>query len=122
MAYSDNAEIFGNDGRGEEGDLKALKEARKRQPSAYSSLCDWVAHLAARVGWRVEREMLRLPSTRNLGIVGRGSVGGGMGVQGREMGLEERRERGLEIVRAEGADGRVWVECAKGLGGGKAGH
>ncbi|MCJ1358438.1 MAG: tRNA(Ser) Um(44) 2'-O-methyltransferase [Icmadophila ericetorum] len=56
----------------ESGDLKALSQAaRSKQPSAYSSLCDWVSHLASEVGYIPEREMLRIPSTRNVGIVGR---------------------------------------------------
>ena len=54
------------------GDLRSLAPAaRAKQPSAYSSLCDWVSHLATEVGYVVEREMLRIPSTRNVGIVGR---------------------------------------------------
>jgi tRNASer (uridine44-2'-O)-methyltransferase len=58
--------------RPEAGDLKALSPAaRAKQPSAYSSLCDWVAHLASEVGYVVEREALRIPSTRNVGILGR---------------------------------------------------
>lgn len=56
----------------ESGDLKALSQvARSKQPSAYSSLCDWVSHLASEVGYIPEREMLRIPSTRNVGIIGR---------------------------------------------------
>ncbi|MCJ1437499.1 tRNA(Ser) Um(44) 2'-O-methyltransferase [Xylographa pallens] len=54
------------------GDLHSLAPAaRAKQPSAYSSLCDWVSHLSTEVGYVVEREMLRIPSTRNVGIVGR---------------------------------------------------
>ena len=54
------------------GDLCTLAPAaRAKQHSAYSSLCDWVSHLSTEVGYVVEREMLRIPSTRNVGIVGR---------------------------------------------------
>ena len=54
------------------GDLHSLAPAaRAKQPSAYSSLCDWVCHLSTEAGYVVEREMLRIPSTRNVGIVGR---------------------------------------------------
>ena len=54
------------------GDLRSLAPAiRAKQPSAYSSLCDWVSHLSIEVGYVVEREMLRIPSTRNVGIIGR---------------------------------------------------
>ncbi|MCJ1413175.1 tRNA(Ser) Um(44) 2'-O-methyltransferase [Ptychographa xylographoides] len=59
------------------GDLKALApKARAKQPSAYSSLCDWVGYLATEVGYVVEKEMLRIPSTRNVGIVGRFFISG----------------------------------------------
>ncbi|TPX14458.1 uncharacterized protein E0L32_005422 [Thyridium curvatum] len=39
--------------------------------SAYASLTEWVADIAADCGWVVEREMLRIPSTRNAALVGR---------------------------------------------------
>jgi tRNASer (uridine44-2'-O)-methyltransferase len=39
--------------------------------SAYNSLCEWVAQIAGDCGWVVEREMLRIPSTRNVAFVGR---------------------------------------------------
>ena len=56
----------------ESGDLNALSpSSRAKQPSAYSSLCDWVSHLASSVDYVVEHEILRIPSTRNVGIVGR---------------------------------------------------
>ena len=94
-------------------------KARKKQKSAYSSLCDWVSHLAGRVGYEVEREWLRLPSTRNMGIVGRRMR---EGLEGE--GLEERRRRVADIVAGEGADGMVWVKRARGLmsGSGGEGH
>ncbi|KAL9136350.1 MAG: hypothetical protein Q9175_002449 [Cornicularia normoerica] len=117
IAYPDNEEIFG--GGPEQGDLKHLNaKARAKQPSAYSSLCDWVAHLAARVGYRVEREMLRMPSTRNVGIVGRVMM-----PDFKENRLDARREQVSEIVTNEKADGAQWVERARGLMRGKgSGH
>lgn len=117
IACPDNEEIFGQ-GPGQ-GDLKDLNaKARAKQPSAYSSLCDWVAHLAARVGYRVEREILRMPSTRNVGIVGRAVM-----AEFEEETLNTRRERVGEIVVNEKADGAQWVERARGLMKGKAsGH
>lgn len=117
IACPDNAEIFGQGPEG--GDLNDLSpKSRSKQPSAYSSLCDWVAHLAARVGYKVEREMLRLPSTRNVGLVGRTMM------QGYEdETLEERRGRVGEIAGKENADGVLWVERAQGLiGGNDCGH
>lgn len=117
IACPDNDEIFGQGP--EQGDLKDLNaKARAKQPSAYSSLCDWVAHLAARVGYKVEREMLRMPSTRNVGIIGRAMM-----PDFQEETLETRRERVREIVLNEKADGAQWVERARGLMSGKgSGH
>jgi len=40
-------------------------------PSAYASLCAYVCSLAEEAGYATEREMLRIPSTRNAAIVGR---------------------------------------------------
>ena len=104
------------------GDLNALApHARAKQPSAYASLCDWIAHLATKVGYDVEREMLRLPSTRNMGIVGRAPAApprGSMGEDDIET-SEARMEQVKRIAIAEKADGAAWVERARGLVGGK---
>ena len=109
IACPDNEEIFGQGP--EQGDLKDLNvKARAKQPSAYSSLCDWVAHLAARVGYRVEREMLRMPSTRNVGIVGRAMMQGF-----EDETVDTRRERVSEIVMNEKAVGAQWVARVRGL-------
>ena len=117
IASSDNAEIFGQGP--EQGDLKDLNtKARAKQPSAYSSLCDWVAYLAARVGYNVEKEMLRLPSTRNVGIVGRSLM-----PDFEHEVVDAKRQRVIEITTKEKADGALWVERARGLAGGKdSGH
>lgn len=117
IARSDNEEIYGQGP--EQGDLNDLKaKARAKQPSAYSSLCDWVAHLAARVGYKVEREMLRMPSTRNVGIVGRAMM-----LEFNDEVLDTRRGRVSEIVMNEKADGALWVERARSLMSGKgSGH
>jgi len=40
-------------------------------PSTYGSLVEWVADIAADCGWDVERETLRIPSTRNRALIGR---------------------------------------------------
>ena len=37
----------------------------------YGLYCEWICEITRRMGWTVEREMLRIPSTRNVGIVGR---------------------------------------------------
>ncbi|KAI1779014.1 DUF1613-domain-containing protein [Hypoxylon cercidicola] len=46
-------------------------KAQKKPPSAYSSLVQWVTSIARDCGWEVETEMLRIPSTRNVGLIGR---------------------------------------------------
>jgi tRNASer (uridine44-2'-O)-methyltransferase len=52
------------------GSLARPKNSPK-QPSAYQSLTTYVTHLAEELGFKVQREMLRIPSTRNAAIVGR---------------------------------------------------
>lgn len=54
----------------ETGSLKRT-EAQKKMPSAYSSLCSYVTALAQEVNYVPEREVLRIPSTRNQCIIGR---------------------------------------------------
>lgn len=39
--------------------------------SAFASLCAWVSNIARDCGWEVEKEMLRIPSTRNTALIGR---------------------------------------------------
>jgi tRNASer (uridine44-2'-O)-methyltransferase len=39
--------------------------------SAYASLVTWVSKVAEECGWDIEKEMLRIPSTRNTGLLGR---------------------------------------------------
>ena len=93
------------------GDLKSLSiKARAKQPSAYSSLCDWVSHLASEVGYEVEREMLRIPSTRNVGIVGRN-----LKPTSKNETWESKTDRVRRIASKEKADGAVWVDRARAL-------
>lgn len=42
-----------------------------KSTSAYASLVAWVSTLAKECGWEVEKEMLRIPSTRNAALIGR---------------------------------------------------
>jgi tRNASer (uridine44-2'-O)-methyltransferase len=44
---------------------------QNKSNSAYASLVAWVSQIATDCGWEVETEMLRIPSTRNTGLVGR---------------------------------------------------
>ena len=58
----------------------ALSGAKFRAPpvkgprssgSVYASLLAWVSQIAEDCGWVVEKEMLRIPSTRNAALIGR---------------------------------------------------
>ncbi|KAJ8130298.1 hypothetical protein O1611_g3330 [Lasiodiplodia mahajangana] len=49
----------------------AAPKDKGKSSSAYSSLVEWVKQIAHDCGWTVETEMLRIPSTRNTGIIGR---------------------------------------------------
>jgi tRNASer (uridine44-2'-O)-methyltransferase len=44
---------------------------KPKQPSAYASLCSWVCHLTEETGYAVDKEHLRIPSTRNIAVLGR---------------------------------------------------
>lgn len=46
-------------------------KGQDKSHSAYASLVVWVSQIAADCGWEVETEMLRIPSTRNTGLIGR---------------------------------------------------
>jgi tRNASer (uridine44-2'-O)-methyltransferase len=39
--------------------------------SAFAALVVWVSNIAKECGWEVEKEMLRIPSTRNTALIGR---------------------------------------------------
>ncbi|EAU82171.1 DUF1613 domain-containing protein [Coprinopsis cinerea okayama7 len=58
--------------------------------SAYSVYRIWLASLSLYCGWEVECEMLRIPSTRNWGLVGRKRVA--------DVGIEEARRRANDII------------------------
>ncbi|CAI6264484.1 unnamed protein product [Periconia digitata] len=42
-----------------------------KQPSAYNSLCSYVSYLTTQMSYVPEREFLRIPTTRNIAIIGR---------------------------------------------------
>lgn len=97
------------------GSLKDLnQENRSKQPSAYAALCDWVSGLAVVMGYEVEKEMLRLPSTRNTGLIGRELTN-----RAKKMNAEQRMEHVRTVALNGKADGAAWVERAKGLMAGK---
>jgi tRNASer (uridine44-2'-O)-methyltransferase len=76
-------------------DPNAAAKANKGQPSAYAGLCSWVSHLTETAGYKVEKEHLRIPSTRNIAILGRVNGRGGM------ESLEEKVEFTKEVVEKE---------------------
>ena len=57
------------------GDLRAVKQAKQQRnsPSAstYACLTQHVADLAVELGYQLDRTMMRIPSTRNVGLIGR---------------------------------------------------
>ncbi|KAF1851847.1 DUF1613-domain-containing protein [Cucurbitaria berberidis CBS 394.84] len=100
------------------------KSTKNKQPSAYASLCSWVSHLTEEVGYEVEREYLRIPSTRNIAVLGRTIA------NDEESTLEIRLEFAGELVEKEmgGATTleqvwRMWIKCGGTLlKPGKGGH
>ncbi|KAH0558432.1 hypothetical protein GP486_004911 [Trichoglossum hirsutum] len=73
---------------------------RGKQRSAYASLIDWVGRLASDAGWEVEKEVLRIPSTRNVALIGRRRQSSGVPL--------------LEILQREGG-GFGWTDRALAL-------
>ncbi|KAF2131093.1 DUF1613-domain-containing protein [Dothidotthia symphoricarpi CBS 119687] len=100
--------------------------AKNKQPSAYAGLCSWVSHLTARAEYVPEKEHLRIPSTRNIAILGRRRSGRA----GEDMDAEKRLEFVREVVVEEMGGsttidqvGRMWVERGSALmKPGKGGH
>ncbi|KAL2820038.1 hypothetical protein BJX63DRAFT_335975 [Aspergillus granulosus] len=130
---------------GATGDLKALRASKlaASQPgsiafnrSSYGALTEKLVAVATEVGYVVEKTLLRIPSTRNIGVLGRAHMrtvdASGDNEEGSEDG-EEVFDKASEIVARECLrDGglnlaaRTWVERAVGLtavgGGGGHGH
>jgi tRNASer (uridine44-2'-O)-methyltransferase len=109
------------------------KKKKNKQPSAYASLCSWLCHLAEEMGYKVEKEHLRIPSTRNVAVVGRtrmvqeGDKDGDLhdGKTGLEerlsflRGLVEKEMGGLSVEQV----GAMWMKSGDGLlKPGKGGH
>ncbi|KAL5339634.1 hypothetical protein BJX70DRAFT_363513 [Aspergillus crustosus] len=116
------------------GSLLALRQAKlNAQPhgpsfnkSTYGSLTDKLVLLSGEVGFEVTKTLLRIPSTRNIGVVGLGGsntkTGTGTGTGDDSIGGEEVIDRVMEIVERECAregglyiSAKTWVEKAKGL-------
>lgn len=99
-----------------------------KQPSAYASLCSYIAHLTSAVSYKPEKEHLRIPSTRNIAIVGREKRAN---EKEQVVGnLEDRLEFVRSVVEREMIDyegvGQVrlaWLKCGgKLVKEGKGGH
>ncbi|KAF3048293.1 tRNA(Ser) Um(44) 2'-O-methyltransferase [Didymella heteroderae] len=106
----------------DDGQPKGNKNA---QPSAYASLCSWTSALTEAMGYVVEKEHLRIPSTRNIAVLGRRVVG-----DGDKSGLEDRMQKARDVVLRE-MGGQISIEqvwnqwVARGSGlmkPGKGGH
>ncbi|KNG50277.1 glucosamine 6-phosphate n-acetyltransferase [Stemphylium lycopersici] len=98
---------------------------KNKQPSAYASLCSWVCHLTEMIGYRVEKEHLRIPSTRNVAVVGRTMVGDDQ----KHGDIEKRLEFLRDLVENEMGGLSVeqvwamWMKSGDGLlKPGKGGH
>jgi tRNASer (uridine44-2'-O)-methyltransferase len=83
----------------------------------------YVTSLATEVGYEVEKEVLRIPSTRNIAIVGRRHQQD----EGEGDDEKRRRETVKEILEREVGSvedvGREWVERVRKIAKGKgAGH
>lgn len=85
----------------ETGSLKRT-EAQKKAPSAYSTLCSYVASLAEEVGFKAEHDVLRIPSTRNNCIVGRSPSPGG----------EDNDARAVKVVKIIEQELRTDIQTA----------
>ncbi|KAI8934896.1 hypothetical protein NX059_008568 [Plenodomus lindquistii] len=105
----------------------ATGPAKNKLPSAYASLVSWVSRLTDEVGYKVEKEHLRIPSTRNVAILGRTRLGSDME---KEQSLEEKIEFVRGLVETEMGSGttieqiwRMWMKSGGSLlKPSKAGH
>ncbi|KAI9761583.1 MAG: tRNA(Ser) Um(44) 2'-O-methyltransferase [Geoglossum simile] len=80
----------------------AKPDGRGQLPSAYSSLISWVERLARDSGWEIEKEVLRIPSTRNIALIGRRQQSGGIPLAEvllREGGGDGWANRALALTR-----------------------
>ncbi|GAO47876.1 DUF1613-domain-containing protein [Saitoella complicata NRRL Y-17804] len=82
----------------------------------YHAYVDWVEDVATRAGWEVEREALRIPSTRNIALVGRRRWR-------KELDVGEEGAVAVERVIGEEGGAGGFVESARKVGGsGVRGH
>jgi len=84
-------------GAAETGSLAA--RPNRKAPSAFASLCLYVEKLALEVGFEPEREVLRIPSTRNTAVLGRSMSNGD--AQGTREEYEMKRAKVVGILERE---------------------
>ena len=111
-------------------DPTTVESKKNKAPSAYASLCSWLCHLTEATGYKVEKEHLRIPSTRNIAVLGR-TVRDKNG-QGQGQGHASTKERLSflsELVEKEmggqtiGQVCEAWMKSGHGLlKPGKGGH
>ncbi|CAG5156063.1 uncharacterized protein ALTATR162_LOCUS3966 [Alternaria atra] len=101
---------------------------KPKQPSAYASLCSWVCHLTEETEYVAEKEHLRIPSTRNIAVLGRKSLKEDEPKDSRAS-VEERLEFLRALVEKEmggqtiGQICALWMKSGDGLlKSGKSGH
>lgn len=93
-----------------------------KQPSAYAALTSYVTSLTLELGFKAEKEMLRIPSTRNAAVIGYFQSTGNDDPGALARTSEEMRQRKLDeiasIVRRElkedvASVGRKWIQRAE---------
>ncbi|KAH6870276.1 hypothetical protein BKA58DRAFT_384726 [Alternaria rosae] len=92
-------------------DPMTAESKKPKQPSAYASLCSWICHLTEETGFVVEKEHLRIPSTRNIAVLGRTQYR----EEGRKDGqasVEERLEFLRVLVEKESGGQPIGQTCA----------
>lgn len=101
---------------------------KPKQPSAYASLCSWVCHLTEETEYMAEKEHLRIPSTRNIAVLGRKLLKEDEPKDSRAS-VEERLEFLRGLVEKEmggqtiGQICALWMKSGDGLlKSGKSGH
>ncbi|AGO13636.1 AaceriAGL241Wp [[Ashbya] aceris (nom. inval.)] len=80
------------------------ESAAKLGNSTYAGLVDYVEYLAKAVGWETEKEMLRIPSTRNAAIIG---------YKNPALGQFPTQHVYDEVLKNGGAEG--WIQSAMAL-------
>jgi len=85
-------------------------------PSAYAGFTAYVMRIAAELGYKVESEILRIPSTRNLSIVSRQPPVASVNEKGSALTQQDRDERLLQLLRMEVGDvslaAKEWIQGA----------